>query len=73
MPSLCASCKNKSDADGAPTCPAFPQSIPDAIFFDGGDHRELWPGQEGLTVHELKTGKEQEFEDWVFTYVLPAE
>jgi hypothetical protein len=69
MPNLCASCVHN---DG-PTCPAFPQGIPDDIRFWGGDHRSIWPGQEGTTVHVLKDGAESSFDDWLLTYALTPE
>jgi hypothetical protein len=67
VPSLCASCRFiKKDG----TCAAFPDGIPDDILFWGGDHRGIVDGQVGTTTHILKDGKEQDFEDWVFTYVV---
>lgn len=66
-PSLCGSCIHY---DGKGNCDAFPKGIPDDILFYGGDHRSLWPQQVGTTVHVLKDGKEQDFEDWLDTYVF---
>lgn len=65
LPSVCASCAHYD----AGKCPAFPKGIPDDIVLWGGDHRSLWPGQTGTTVHVLKDGEESFFEDWLDTYV----
>jgi hypothetical protein len=69
MPNLCGSCTHYDDGK----CEAFPQGIPEDIEVWGGDHRLPVPGQVGAVVHELQSGKEQEYEDWTFTYVLPPE
>ncbi len=69
LPTLCASCKWFDDGK----CPAFPKGIPEDIMVWGADHRSVLPQQEGTTVHVLQDGKEQAFEDWVFTYVLAPE
>lgn len=70
VPTICSSCvffkKN--------TCPAYPDGIPEGLSVWGDeDHRQLRPDQQGTTVWALKDGKEQQFEDWLFMYVLPAE
>lgn len=70
FPSLCASCVHYRKGD---VCSAFPKGIPDSILLFGEDHRTLHPQQVGTTVHVVKDGKEQEFEDWLETYVLPAD
>ena len=71
LPNLCDSCKHFKRTKG--TCVAFPGGIPKDIMLFGGDHREVLPNQKGTTVHELADGKEEAFEDWMFTYVLPAD
>lgn len=56
-PRICASCKHlKADL----TCPAFPDEIPNEIWWDAEDHREKRKGQTGDTVWELKPGSEKE-------------
>lgn len=52
---ICWACKHL-DPDGAPmrgmietgVCRAFPKGIPPEIFADGFDHREPFPGDNGI-------------------------
>lgn len=44
--SQCASCKHK--LAGGPTCLAFPQHIPDIILLNRFDHRNAYPGDNGI-------------------------
>lgn len=69
MPNLCASCVHFKKGK----CAAFPKGIPDSILLDGEDHRSLHAAQVGTDVHLLKPGGEEAFEDWLYTYVLPAD
>lgn len=70
MPTICQSCKWYQKGG---TCPAYPKGIPADIRTWGGDHRSVLPDQVGTTVWILADGKESEFEDWIFTFVLPPE
>lgn len=51
---MCLSCRHYNpgtpiEVGGRPTCTAFPEGIPDAIFWDGRiDHRKPWPGDKGI-------------------------
>jgi hypothetical protein len=53
MPS-CATCALYRGAvgglasDDRATCAAFPSGIPDAILRDGFDHRDAYPGDNGI-------------------------
>ncbi|MGV9772974.1 hypothetical protein [Streptosporangium sp. NPDC003464] len=40
-----------------PYCDAFPDKVPDAIFLGGFDHREEYPGDEGVRF-VLREGQE---------------
>jgi len=55
---MCLWCKHRTDGientdelgpiPSTPTCKAFPNGIPDKIFFEIGDHRKEWPGDNGI-------------------------
>lgn len=45
---LCDACSRLRDADSHPTCEAFPDGIPDAIYFEAFDHRDPFPGDNGV-------------------------
>lgn len=52
---ICASCElfeSRFDLGAGeeqrPFCAAFPQGIPDEIFVQGFDHRELFEGDQGI-------------------------
>lgn len=46
--SPCLHCKNKG-APGSGTCRAFPDRIPDEIFWGKNLHKEPYPGDHGIT------------------------
>ena len=56
---LCYHCKHFTKNQ---TCRAFPNEIPDAIFFEGADHRVPWPGDDDI-MFEIKPGHEDEAAD----------
>jgi hypothetical protein len=60
-PTLCHSCSRLRDAG---TCTAFPDGIPTEIIHDGADHREAWPGDNGVR-YRLRRGGERMFEAWL--------
>ena len=37
------------------TCAAFPQGIPDGIFWEAGDHTKPWPGDRGMQYEPMPT------------------
>jgi hypothetical protein len=49
---ICGECAHFSEEareeDHRPTCAAFPGGIPDEILFDGFDHREPHPDDNGI-------------------------
>lgn len=62
MVPLCASCKHlRFEPDPkklvVPRCDAFPKGIPTEIGVDGFDHRNPFPGDNGITW-ELNPGNE---------------
>lgn len=69
-PTLCASCVHLKKGG---KCDAFPKGIPDSVLMFGQDHRSVIEGQVGSTVHVLKDGKEEDFEDWLDTYVFASD
>ncbi len=59
-PKLCFKCKHFQDYrvtnDGAiPICAAFPNKIPDKIFFEGRDHTKPYPGDHGIQFEPIET------------------
>jgi hypothetical protein len=45
----CFECVHLHTGDpGTLTCDAFPQGIPDPIYFEGVDHRQPFPGDHGI-------------------------
>ena len=49
--SLCVFCKrcHKRDfSERVPRCDAFPNGVPDEIYFDCGDHRKPFAGDNGI-------------------------
>jgi len=60
--SLCWSCSHFHSGVG--TCDAFPESVPDEIFY-GGDHTSAVPGDHGIQ-YEMAPGPEAKrlFVEW---------
>lgn len=56
---LCFACQHWQGG----TCTAFPDGIPDAIFFDGDDHREPVDGDGGV-VFKLRDGGQDDLDQW---------
>lgn len=49
----CKHFRGVSDEYG-PICDAFPEGIPGNIFFEGGQHEEPYPGDQGIRYEEWK-------------------
>jgi len=50
---ICFNCKNKIHLyDIPPTCKAFPNGIPESIYYDGEDHSKPLPDQNNDIVFE---------------------
>lgn len=73
-PNLCRGCIRRNvrgdrlEAEGreVKVCDAFPEGIPDAIYFGGADHREPWDGDHGIQF-ELRPGRENVLWSWAET------
>ena len=49
-PPMCLNCIHFQDEndEGQAVCTAFPDGIPDKIFFEAGNHKKPWPGDHGV-------------------------
>lgn len=59
---LCLTCQHFKDLQPRGKvyryiCVAFPEGIPDEIFFDGADHTKPWKGDHGIR-YVKKPGKD---------------
>ena len=54
FPPLCASCTHLVLNDGDYTCAAFPDGIPDEIIKNEHDHRQPFPGDNGVRFEPLR-------------------
>lgn len=46
---MCVRCAHYSDDEGEPYCEAFGGRPPDEILMEGYDHRQPYPGDNGIT------------------------
>jgi hypothetical protein len=61
---ICAMCvRLRSRAGQWPTCAAFPAGIPKEIINGGFDHRQPFPGDNGIRF-ELKAGQAEQLKLW---------
>lgn len=69
-PAQCVSCKHwispldSGADDDAQTCAAFPAGIPDDIWWNRFDHRQPYPGDNGIQWESLDGAK---FPEWAMT------
>ena len=66
VPPICLMCERFKSGfghpEGMPTCAAFPDGIPDEIFYGGFDHRQ--PLRNESVLFKLKEGREEDLEEW---------
>lgn len=64
---MCLSCRHfdfstPREVGGRPECAAFPEGIPDAIFWESRiDHRKPWPGDHGTRFSQDPNRAEFDF------------
>ena len=68
---LCAFCKHRHERDfrkRVPSCDAFPDGVPDVIYFECGDHRKPFAGDNGIRFErrEELDADEEEYLGMVF-------
>lgn len=68
MSPLCSFCKHcrgrHGFADRVPYCDAFPDGIPDKIYFECGDHRKPFEGDNGIRF-ERRANMDADDEDYL--------
>lgn len=72
MSPLCAFCKHYREKE-IPlrpfTCNAFPDEIPDKIFFECGDHRKPFDGDHGIRF-EQRANMDADDEDYLIRLLV---
>ncbi|MCF6175497.1 MAG: hypothetical protein L3J71_07005 [Victivallaceae bacterium] len=70
---FCRHCHEHNLAARVPSCNAFPDAVPDKIFFESGDHRKPWPGDNGIQFEPRKlTRREKSYLEDVYSIKIKS-
>lgn len=75
MRPICLMCRRLNTPSGGgnspETCEAFPNGIPDEIFYDGFNHTKPYPSDGGVRF-EATPGREADAAKWIEIVSIPS-